>query len=393
MPPQPAEPLQRWRAAVTLVLETQKLQRQADILQCPKSRPRDRFAAAVWLAMQNTLWSRLLARNPHKHLLVEYVAKKRAGQFASVWDRIDTELYLTGALIFEWCTPARMGQHWTVFTLLFFLAEWSTFFFMAGQFPYFMAYTRHHKCMAALRDQQPITDITCPGVWMTTTLDWQYMVEWIVNAPSSPHEFNFSFMRAWGGRYAPDIASGHAYRWFTAQFVHINFQHILSNMLLFVFLSGLMEAKYGSARIIIVWFVSVLGGAFLSCALENPCIQVVGCSGGCFGLFGLFIADMVLNFESVRRPILRSLCIIAFLCYFLYTAFSQAYVSHISHIGGLVCGLFPAFLCLPHLSSERWEALLPLIGVSAVLGVFVALPVWLYKIALPDTLILCPTVT
>lgn len=62
----------------------------------------DRFAAAVWLAMQNTLWSRLLARNPHKHLLVEYVAKKRAGQFASVWDRIDTELYLTGALIFEW---------------------------------------------------------------------------------------------------------------------------------------------------------------------------------------------------------------------------------------------------------------------------------------------------
>ncbi len=50
---------------------------------------------------------------------------------------------------------------------------------------------------------------------------------------------------------------------------------------------------------------------------------VVGASGGCFGLMGLFIADLVLNFETVTRPILRSIMIFAFLCFFIYTILTQ----------------------------------------------------------------------
>lgn len=42
-------------------------------------------------------------------------------------------------------------------------------------------------------------------------------------------------------------------------------------------------------------------GNFFSAVFENSCIAVVGSSGGVFGMFGLFIADIVMNFESIRR--------------------------------------------------------------------------------------------
>ena len=61
----------------------------------------------------------------------------------------------------------------------------------------------------------------------------------------------------------------------------------------------------------------------------------------------------------------------------------QKYVSHVSHVGGMLCGLFPAFLFLPRLQSERWEAVLPLLGIAVLLGVFVALPAYLYAAVLP----------
>ena len=42
-----------------------------------------------------------------------------------------------------------------------------------------------------------------------------------------------------------------------------------------------------------------------SAATEAPCVAVVGASGVVFGLAGATIADMVLNFESLGRPVRR----------------------------------------------------------------------------------------
>lgn len=47
--------------------------------------------------------------------------------------------------------------------------------------------------------------------------------------------------------------------------------------------------------------VSAAAGNFFSAAFEDRCAAVAGASGGIFGLLGLFIADMVLNFETLTR--------------------------------------------------------------------------------------------
>lgn len=50
--------------------------------------------------------------------------------------------------------------------------------------------------------------------------------------------------------------------------------------------------------------------------------MIVGASGCCFGLIGLFVADMALNFETVSFPILRGLFILVMVILNLWTAFT-----------------------------------------------------------------------
>ncbi len=42
-------------------------------------------------------------------------------------------------------------------------------------------------------------------------------------------------------------------------------------------------------------------GNFFSAAFEDNCLAVAGASGGIFGMIGLYLADMILNFQSIKR--------------------------------------------------------------------------------------------
>ena len=47
---------------------------------------------------------------------------------------------------------------------------------------------------------------------------------------------------------------------------------------------------------------------------------------------------------------MRAVMMLAFLCFFIATvASTPTGTSHISHVGGFLCGLFPSFLFLPNL--------------------------------------------
>ena len=55
-------------------------------------------------------------------------------------------------------------------------------------------------------------------------------------------------------------------------------------------------------------------GNFFSAAFENSCLAVAGASGGIFGMIGLYIADMILNFESIKRCVGDRECIYGARC-------------------------------------------------------------------------------
>jgi membrane associated rhomboid family serine protease len=59
--------------------------------------------------------------------------------------------------------------------------------------------------------------------------------------------FDFGFLKIWGGRYAPSIKKQHQWtRWFTSIFVHESFNHVLSNMLLWLVLGCYLVRGLGS---------------------------------------------------------------------------------------------------------------------------------------------------
>ena len=88
----------------------------------------------------------------------------------------------------------------------------------------------------------------------------------------------------------------------------------------------------------------------------------VGASGAVFGFLGLYLADVALNWETMHRPLLRLALMLTALGLTLGVEFAAARVSpllrvsHMSHVGGLIAGLFTSFVFLPNLTDRRWRA-------------------------------------
>lgn len=318
--------------------------------------------------------------------------------------------------VVTWLVPHGRGRHTIVFTVVYAMVVVTLFAFMAGRYP---AYEVAHA------DEQSREELL--AIDKATPL---YLCQWVTF--SKDRSFSFEYLLHWGGRYGPKINDGEWWRWFVSPLIHQNFQHLLANVLLIMALAGHLEHNYGAWRIALVLLLSSTGGNLMSAAFEDGCILVVGASGAVFGFMGLFVADAILNFESITRPWLRIAVMMAFVVFFVFTMFASrdgVSVSHFSHIGGLLCGLFPSVIFMPNVKRCRWEmatglsmqlglseglcsqtsstgastvrnqcngheksfwAKFPIhpftvLGLIVLLFVFVALPIYLYKAKLPRT--------
>ncbi|KAL0024178.1 hypothetical protein WJX77_004493 [Trebouxia sp. C0004] len=304
--------------------------------------------------------------------------------------------------LMSWLSPAQRGSHTPWWTFIFAAALLVIFFFMAGSFGMYLAWQSgllssvsnttgvaqydniesHPRASApsagaqgsmtpgnALSPEADKVMLTDYSFSTNTGITAEEVEEWMRSGPSSMTKwvswqadwrlFGFDFLLEWGGRYGPALHQGQWWRWMTWVFVHEGFQHMVSNVLVWLALALPLEHAYGTPRILAVWLISALGSAFFSAAFEDSCTLVVGCSGAVFGFMGLYVADMVLNFKSLSFPWLRLIWIGATLAYFLVASITQgqgSYISYWAHLGGFVCGLFPSFFFLPNLKDKRWQA-------------------------------------
>ncbi|GLC38021.1 hypothetical protein PLESTB_000445300 [Pleodorina starrii] len=382
---------ERWRKTVVALQEIRRQHGAGDTLADTNAAPSDRLAAAVCLVMQRHRWDRLMpSNNPHRRLLQHYMDKKRAGQWGSLGERLQAEFVIAGTIVFDWCTPARMGEHWPLFTPSLLAATSLLFAFMSGQYPYWAALAAGAAgaCgqLAGQRGAEQLAAACWSSCFLTPRSGPAFLRDVLLHPTAQPATtFSAAFLRDWGGLYLPDVRQrGQVYRWLTSPLLHTSFRHLAANLALTAALGWQMETKYGTVRVVAVWLAAVVGGELLSAAVEDPCRQVVGCSGGAFGLLGLFCADTLLHYSALRQPLLRCAAIAVLLGLLVYTlAAQQGGVSSMAHLGGLLCGLLPALLVLPRLGSERWEAAWPALGLTAVLTWFSVLPAWVACRRLP----------
>ncbi len=71
-----------------------------------------------------------------------------------------------------------------------------------------------------------------------------------------------------------------------------------------------------------------------------------------------------MHLHEVRSILLQLFLVLVFFVLFLVTIITQPHVSHFSHLGGLLAGLFPSMLFLPSSGGRLSDTVIMSIGLA-----------------------------
>lgn len=133
------------------------------------------------------------------------------------------------------------------------------------------------------------------------------------------------------GLWPTAVAGGELWRLFTSGFLHFGPLHLAFNMLALWVIGRDLEQVLGSARFLVVYLVSLLGGSLVVFAFENETTMTAGASGAVFGLMG-GLAVVLLRLRRSPGPAL-TIIVLNVVISFVVPA-----ISLLGHLGGLVFG-------------------------------------------------------
>ena len=156
------------------------------------------------------------------------------------------------------------------------------------------------------------------------------------------------YMLEHGAMYVPFVVEyKEYYRLFTCMFLHFGFSHLMNNMLTLVVIGWNVEMFVGKIRVLVIYFLSGLGGNLLSMAVDiwkQDYSVSAGASGAIFGLTGAMLCLAILNHGRAGNITKQGMIVMIFIS--LYTGFTSGGVDNFAHIGGLLTGcLVTTLLC------------------------------------------------
>lgn len=159
---------------------------------------------------------------------------------------------------------------------------------------------------------------------------------------------------------------GDWYRLVSAMFLHAGVLHLAFNMLALYWLGTVVEHSLGTARFLLVYFVSGLAGSAGALLLTDPGQPTVGASGAIFGIMG---ALLVLEYVATGSFAGQAMSLIVLN---LALTFAIPNISVGGHIGGLIGGILSTF-ALAHFRHAQPRSLGPALVVAiGLLSVAVA---------------------
>jgi rhomboid protease GluP len=126
-------------------------------------------------------------------------------------------------------------------------------------------------------------------------------------------------------------ATNEWYRLFTVALTHAGLLHLGFNMYSLMVLGNPLEAAFGTRKLLIVFFVSLLTGSLASSYFASIYSYSVGASGAIFGLFGA----MAIVGKKIGADI-RSIVVIIGINFVF--GFAMGGVDWRAHLGGLIGG-------------------------------------------------------
>ena len=139
-----------------------------------------------------------------------------------------------------------------------------------------------------------------------------------------------------GGYYKAFVVGANEYwRWLTSAFVHVDFLHLLMNMMALYNMGMLCEKLFGIRNYLIVLFGSILfGSAFVFLGSGN--VVAMGISGGLYGLLAAFLVYGIQT-RILFQPQLRTQFLLILMINLMISLMPG--VSLAAHFGGFVGGL------------------------------------------------------
>jgi len=179
---------------------------------------------------------------------------------------------------------------------------------------------------------------------------------------------------SWGGQYNR-VINPQFWRLITAGFHHQSFLHIFTNCIIILCVSWMIESKYGSKRMWVIFLMSIFGGNILSWCVYPQETVIIGASSGCYGLFVFLIADCVLNWESVRYRWWILIYSLAFIAEIFIDQFAVQNVAVFAHVGGGIGSFCVSIMILPNFYYRPWEKYLTIVCAVLCFLQYVILPI------------------
>lgn len=159
-------------------------------------------------------------------------------------------------------------------------------------------------------------------------------------------------------------------RFITSLFLHVSWQHLIFNMISLYFFSFSLESQLGPWQLLLIYFVSGIGGDLLSLYIHrhDGAYSSVGASGA---INGLIFASIAI-FPNMQVFFLPGW--VYGLIYVLYSIYGirskKDNIGHESHLGGAVIGMLVAVAIHPSALLNNWWVIL-LVLVPTVIFMYI----------------------
>lgn len=155
------------------------------------------------------------------------------------------------------------------------------------------------------------------------------------------------------------------WRFLTYMFLHANWFHLGFNVFVQIVVGAPLELVHGSIRIACIYFAGVVAGSLGTSVVDSE-VFLVGASGGVYALLAANLADIMINFSTVRFVTIKLLAILLFSSFdFAYAVYSNYYlmeatsstptISYIAHLTGALAGLTIGLLVLKNFEEVEVE--------------------------------------
>ena len=160
------------------------------------------------------------------------------------------------------------------------------------------------------------------------------------------------------------IKRGEKIRFFSSGFLHVDWQHLLFNMLTFYFFANIVIVKLGVLNFYLVYIFSLLFGNLLSYYFHKnePHYNAVGASGAVTGIVYaaiLLSPGMKMFIYFIPIPIPSYFVGVGYLLYSIYGMKNKTgNIGHDAHFGGAVGGYLMVLILAPWvLEYHLWMVL------------------------------------